>query len=80
MASLATPSQPSPAVGSKPPNIPAHNAQKPLSEMDIVLVFDASPGPERWVHLVWNYLRHLMEHLTARGQHASRVRVRLRYF
>jgi hypothetical protein len=79
MASPAASSRPSSAVPSKAPNNDLYpgRVQKPVAEIDVVLVFDASPGPERWVHQVWNYFRHLMEHLTARGQNVSRVRIRL---
>ena len=76
MASPATLSRPSSAINSKTLSGVPYNAQKPLAEIDIVLVFDASPGPERWVHQVWNYFGRLMEHLTVRGQHVSRVRNR----
>lgn len=81
MASPATSSRPSSAVASKATNNDnndPYRAQKPVAEIDVVLVLDASPGPERWGHQVWNYFRHLMEHLTARGQHVSRVRILVR--
>ena len=77
MASPATSSRSSSAVASKAPYNDPYRAQKPVAEIDVVLVFDASPGPERRVHQVWDYFRHIMEHLTARGQHVSRVRIRL---